>query len=153
MATVSSNEKAFFLHYVSTGCSKCSPSPLPAVPQAWELSSTCLALCASLHNSQPCSRVFLFAGHFWNAVSFNTEASYLHFPTFHAEFSADISFYFKTTALSGVFLENLGITDFIRLEISCKSFFYESLMYPVSRRNFSLTFACLYHKINLTGCL
>ncbi|EPQ14385.1 Contactin-associated protein-like 5 [Myotis brandtii] len=59
--------------------------------------------------------------HFWNAVSFNTEASYLHFPTFHAEFSADISFYFKTTALSGVFLENLGITDFIRLEISSPS--------------------------------
>ncbi|XP_032209818.1 contactin-associated protein-like 5 isoform X2 [Mustela erminea] len=56
--------------------------------------------------------------HFWNAVSFYTEASYLHFPTFHAEFSADISFFFKTTALSGVFLENLGIKDFIRLEIS-----------------------------------
>ncbi|KAM5326786.1 contactin-associated protein-like 5 isoform 2-T2 [Glossophaga mutica] len=59
--------------------------------------------------------------HFWNAVSFYTEASYLHFPTFHAEFSADISFFFKTTALSGVFLENLGITDFIRLEISSPS--------------------------------
>ncbi|KAB0380403.1 hypothetical protein FD755_008187, partial [Muntiacus reevesi] len=61
---------------------------------------------------------FSLAGHFWNAVSFYTEASYLHFPTFHAEFSADISFFFKTTALSGVFLENLGIKDFIRLEIS-----------------------------------
>ncbi|XP_017917095.1 PREDICTED: contactin-associated protein-like 5 [Capra hircus] len=59
--------------------------------------------------------------HFWNAVSFYTEASYLHFPTFHAEFSADISFFFKTTALSGVFLENLGIKDFIRLEISSPS--------------------------------
>ncbi|XP_036110086.1 contactin-associated protein-like 5 isoform X2 [Molossus molossus] len=59
--------------------------------------------------------------HFWNAVSFYTEASYLHFPTFHAEFSADISFFFKTTALSGVFLENLGITDFIRIEISSPS--------------------------------
>ncbi|XP_073097755.1 contactin-associated protein-like 5 isoform X4 [Manis javanica] len=56
--------------------------------------------------------------HFWNAVSFSTEASYLHFPTFHAEMSVDISFFFKTTALSGVFLENLGIKDFIRLEIS-----------------------------------
>nr|XP_042698984.1 contactin-associated protein-like 5 isoform X3 [Chrysemys picta bellii] len=55
---------------------------------------------------------------FWNAASFNTEASYLHFPTFHAEFSADISFFFKTTAVSGVFLENLGIKDFIRIEIS-----------------------------------
>nr|XP_021512328.1 contactin-associated protein-like 5 [Meriones unguiculatus] len=59
--------------------------------------------------------------HFWNAVSFSTEASYLHFPTFHAEFSADISFFFKTTALSGVFLENLGIKDFIRLEMSSPS--------------------------------
>ncbi|XP_074857379.1 contactin-associated protein-like 5 [Carettochelys insculpta] len=55
---------------------------------------------------------------FWNAASFNTQASYLHFPTFHAEFSADISFFFKTTAVSGVFLENLGIKDFIRIEIS-----------------------------------
>ncbi|XP_055457438.1 contactin-associated protein like 5-1-like isoform X1 [Psammomys obesus] len=59
--------------------------------------------------------------HFWNSVSFSTEASYLHFPTFHAEFSADISFFFKTTALSGVFLENLGIKDFIRLEMSSPS--------------------------------
>uniref|UniRef100_A0A8C9FZD2 Contactin associated protein like 5 n=1 Tax=Pavo cristatus TaxID=9049 RepID=A0A8C9FZD2_PAVCR len=54
---------------------------------------------------------------FWNAASFNTEASYLHFPTFHAEVSADISFFFKTTSLSGVFLENLGMKDFIRVEI------------------------------------
>ncbi|KAL1765704.1 contactin-associated protein-like 5, partial [Sigmodon hispidus] len=59
--------------------------------------------------------------HYWNAVSFSTEASYLHFPTFHAEFSADISFFFKTTALSGVFLENLGVKDFIRLEMSSSS--------------------------------
>ncbi|XP_060227590.1 contactin-associated protein like 5-1-like isoform X2 [Meriones unguiculatus] len=59
--------------------------------------------------------------YFWNSVSFSTEASYLHFPTFHAEFSADISFFFKTTALSGVFLENLGIKDFIRLEMSSPS--------------------------------
>ncbi|XP_008824795.1 contactin-associated protein-like 4, partial [Nannospalax galili] len=54
---------------------------------------------------------------FWNAAAFNTEASYLHFPTFHGELSADVSFFFKTTALSGVFLENLGITDFIRIEL------------------------------------
>ncbi|XP_060227615.1 contactin-associated protein like 5-1-like [Meriones unguiculatus] len=59
--------------------------------------------------------------HFWNAVSFSTEASYLHFPTFHMEFSADISFFFKTTALAGVFLENLGIKHFIRLEMSSPS--------------------------------
>ncbi|XP_020661098.3 contactin-associated protein-like 5 [Pogona vitticeps] len=55
---------------------------------------------------------------FWNAAAFTTEASYLLFPTFHAEFSADISFFFKTTAASGVFLENLGLKDFIRVEIA-----------------------------------
>ncbi|KAB0363024.1 hypothetical protein FD754_007180, partial [Muntiacus muntjak] len=54
---------------------------------------------------------------FWNSASFNTETSYLHFPTFRGELSADVSFFFKTTASSGVFLENLGITDFIRLEL------------------------------------
>ncbi|XP_047446581.1 contactin-associated protein-like 4 isoform X2 [Mugil cephalus] len=55
---------------------------------------------------------------FWNAAFFDKETSYLHFPTFHAELSADISFLFKTTASSGVFLENLGIKDFIRIELS-----------------------------------
>uniref|UniRef100_A0A8D1BL17 Contactin-associated protein-like 3 n=1 Tax=Sus scrofa TaxID=9823 RepID=A0A8D1BL17_PIG len=54
---------------------------------------------------------------FWNSASFNTETSYLHFPTFRGELSADVSFFFKTTASSGVFVENLGITDFIRLEL------------------------------------
>ncbi|XP_047006175.1 contactin-associated protein-like 2 [Ictalurus punctatus] len=54
---------------------------------------------------------------YWNAASFNTPSSYLHFSTFHAETSADISFYFKTSAPHGVFLENLGNTDFIRLEL------------------------------------
>ncbi|XP_028637072.1 contactin-associated protein-like 3 isoform X1 [Grammomys surdaster] len=54
---------------------------------------------------------------FWNSASFNTEASYLHFPTFHGELSADIHFLFKTTISSGVFMENLGITDFIRIEL------------------------------------
>ncbi|XP_032848795.1 contactin-associated protein-like 4 isoform X2 [Tyto alba] len=54
---------------------------------------------------------------FWNSASFNTETSYLHFPTFHGELSADVSFFFKTTASSGVFLENLGIRDFIRIEL------------------------------------
>lgn len=71
---------------------------------------------------------FVFAGQFWNAASFHTEASYLHFPTFHAEISADISFFFKTTAVSGVFLENLGIKDFIRVEISCKFHQWEILV-------------------------
>ncbi|XP_061569880.1 contactin-associated protein-like 2a isoform X2 [Cololabis saira] len=54
---------------------------------------------------------------YWNAASFTTPSSYLHFATFHGEISADISFYFKTSAPYGVFLENLGNTDFIRLEL------------------------------------
>ncbi|XP_075878371.1 contactin-associated protein-like 4 [Nelusetta ayraudi] len=58
---------------------------------------------------------------FWNAAFFDKETSYLHFPTFQAELSADISFLFKTTAPSGVFLENLGIKDFIRIELSSSS--------------------------------
>ncbi|KAM6229705.1 contactin-associated protein-like 4 [Porphyrio hochstetteri] len=58
---------------------------------------------------------------FWNSASFNTETSYLHFPTFHGELSADVSFFFKTTASSGVFLENLGIQDFIRIELYAPS--------------------------------
>ncbi|KAG7279632.1 hypothetical protein CRUP_019369 [Coryphaenoides rupestris] len=39
---------------------------------------------------------------FWNMVFFDKETSYLHFPTFRAELSADISFLFKTTASSGL---------------------------------------------------
>ncbi|XP_077440913.1 contactin-associated protein-like 4 isoform X1 [Vanacampus margaritifer] len=54
---------------------------------------------------------------FWNAALFDKETSYLHFPTFHGELNADISFLFKTVASSGVFLENLGIKDFIRIEL------------------------------------
>ncbi|XP_076869296.1 contactin-associated protein-like 5 [Brachyhypopomus gauderio] len=57
----------------------------------------------------------------WNAASFYQESSYLHFPTLQAELSVDISFYFKTTAPSGVFLENLGVRDFIRVELSTPS--------------------------------
>ncbi|TSM28158.1 Contactin-associated protein-like 4 [Bagarius yarrelli] len=55
---------------------------------------------------------------FWNAAHFEKETSYLHFPTFHGELSADISFFFKTSSSGGVFLENLGIKDFIRIELS-----------------------------------
>lgn len=77
----------------------------------------------------------VFAGQFWNAASFNTEASYLHFPTLHAEVSVDISFFFKTTAVSGVFLENLGIKDFIRIEISCKFHCSEFLVFLPSLRD------------------
>ncbi|XP_039380015.1 contactin-associated protein-like 2 [Mauremys reevesii] len=54
---------------------------------------------------------------YWNAASFITPSSYLHFSTFQGETSADISFYFKTSAPDGVFLENLGNTDFIKLEL------------------------------------
>lgn len=59
-------------------------------------------------------------GFFWNSASFYQESSYLHFPTLQAELSVDISLFFKTSALSGVFLENLGVRDFIRLELSCE---------------------------------
>ncbi|CAJ1061130.1 contactin-associated protein-like 4 [Xyrichtys novacula] len=58
---------------------------------------------------------------FWNAAFFDKETSYLHFPTFHGELNADISFLFKTTSSSGVFLENLGIKDFIRIELRASS--------------------------------
>lgn len=63
------------------------------------------------------------ADNLWNAAFFDKETSYLHFPTFHGELNADISFLFKTLSSSGVFLENLGIKDFIRIELSCKSNF------------------------------
>lgn len=62
-----------------------------------------------------------FAESIWNAASFYQESSYLYFPTLQAELSSDISLYFKTSAPSGVFLENLGLKDFIRLELSCES--------------------------------
>lgn len=57
----------------------------------------------------------------WNSASFYQESSYLYFPTLQAELASDISFYFKTNAPSGVFLENLGLKDFIRVELSCES--------------------------------
>ncbi|XP_010224076.1 PREDICTED: contactin-associated protein 1-like, partial [Tinamus guttatus] len=49
----------------------------------------------------------------WNTVSFNRGTALL-FPTFQANHSLDISFYFKTTAQSGVFLENPGSRYYIR---------------------------------------
>ncbi|KAM8855889.1 contactin-associated protein-like 5 isoform 2-T2 [Spinachia spinachia] len=57
----------------------------------------------------------------WNAASFYQESSYLYFPTLQAELASDISFYFKTSAPSGVFLENQGLKDFIRVELSAPS--------------------------------
>ncbi|XP_074834871.1 contactin-associated protein 1 [Carettochelys insculpta] len=53
----------------------------------------------------------------WNTISFNKGAS-LVFPTFQANHSLDISFYFRTTALSGVFLENSGCKNYIRIELN-----------------------------------
>ncbi|XP_046714224.1 contactin-associated protein-like 5 [Silurus meridionalis] len=61
------------------------------------------------------------SGFLWNSASFFLESSYLHFPTLQAELSIDVSFYFKTSALSGLFLENVGVQDFIRLELSSPS--------------------------------
>lgn len=57
------------------------------------------------------------AGNTWNTVSFNRGAA-LIFPTFQANHSLDISFYFKTTAQSGVFLENPGYRNYIRIELN-----------------------------------
>lgn len=62
-------------------------------------------------------------GNYWNAASFPNPSSYLHFSTFQGETSADISFYFKTLIPRGVFLENLGNTDFIKLELKCEYLF------------------------------
>uniref|UniRef100_A0A6I8NKZ9 Contactin associated protein like 3 n=1 Tax=Ornithorhynchus anatinus TaxID=9258 RepID=A0A6I8NKZ9_ORNAN len=58
---------------------------------------------------------------FWNSASFSTEPSHLHFPTMAGELSLDVSFFFKSRAGSGVFLENLGMRDFIRLELQSPS--------------------------------
>ncbi|XP_078712479.1 contactin-associated protein-like 2 [Lampetra fluviatilis] len=55
--------------------------------------------------------------HFWNAASFSTHRSYLHFLPVYAETSLDITFLFKTSAESGVFLENMGTRDFIRVQL------------------------------------
>uniref|UniRef100_A0A673KRS7 Contactin-associated protein-like 5 n=1 Tax=Sinocyclocheilus rhinocerous TaxID=307959 RepID=A0A673KRS7_9TELE len=57
----------------------------------------------------------------WNAVSFYQAASYLQFPALQVELSLDVSFYFKTASPSGVFVENMGIQDFIRIELSSPS--------------------------------
>lgn len=78
-------------------------------------------LLSSLPSSSPLFSSPLPAESIWNAASFYQESSYLYFPTLQAELSSDISFFFKTSAPSGVFLENLGLKDFIRLELSCES--------------------------------
>ncbi|XP_043989360.1 LOW QUALITY PROTEIN: contactin-associated protein-like 2b [Gambusia affinis] len=54
---------------------------------------------------------------FWNAASFNSPASSLHFKSFQTESSTDISFYFKTSSKYGVLLENLGPNNLLHIEI------------------------------------
>nr|DBA19595.1 TPA: hypothetical protein GDO54_015400 [Pyxicephalus adspersus] len=54
---------------------------------------------------------------FWNSATFSPIVSYLYFPIFHSDFSTDIAFFFKTSSSSGVFLESLGVKDFIRAEL------------------------------------
>lgn len=49
----------------------------------------------------------VFAGNSWNTISFHTGAA-LRFPPIRANHSLDVSFYFRTSAPSGVFLENMG---------------------------------------------
>ncbi|XP_036408299.1 contactin-associated protein 1-like [Megalops cyprinoides] len=55
----------------------------------------------------------------WNTVAF-TKPTYVEFPTFRPGTSADISFYFKTNADHGVFLENSDDhhRNFIRVELN-----------------------------------
>lgn len=48
-----------------------------------------------------------FVGNSWNTISFHTGAA-LRFPPIRANHSLDVSFYFRTSAPSGVFLENMG---------------------------------------------
>ena len=48
-----------------------------------------------------------FLGNSWNTISFHTGTT-LRFPPICANHSLDISFYFRTSAPSGVFLENKG---------------------------------------------
>nr|XP_056720705.1 contactin-associated protein 1 [Euleptes europaea] len=53
----------------------------------------------------------------WNTVSF-TNGTPLIFPTFQVNYSLDISFFFKTSAPSGTFLENVGRKNYIRVELN-----------------------------------
>lgn len=56
-------------------------------------------------------------GNYWNAASFASPSSFLYFPSFRDETSTDISFYFKTSSTHGVFLENMGTTSLLHIEI------------------------------------
>ncbi|XP_034272079.1 contactin-associated protein 1 [Pantherophis guttatus] len=53
----------------------------------------------------------------WNTVSF-IRGTALLFPTFKVNYSLDISFFFKTSAPTGTFLENVGPRNYIRMELN-----------------------------------
>uniref|UniRef100_A0A8C8DIJ9 Contactin associated protein 2b n=1 Tax=Oryzias sinensis TaxID=183150 RepID=A0A8C8DIJ9_9TELE len=53
---------------------------------------------------------------YWNAASFTSPASSVHFQSFPGETSTDISFYFKTSSPHGVFLER-GSVVLLTLEV------------------------------------
>lgn len=65
------------------------------------------------------SFLLVFEGNYWNAASFSSPASYLHFQLYRGEACSDISFYFKTSSTHGVFLENQG-ADFFHIELRGK---------------------------------
>lgn len=65
---------------------------------------------------QTCLSCLFFEGNYWNAASFSSPASYLHFPLYRGETCSDVSFYFKTSSTHGVFLENQG-ADFFHVEL------------------------------------
>lgn len=62
------------------------------------------------------SFLLVFEGNYWNAASFSSPASYLHFPLYRGETCSDVSFYFKTSSTHGVFVENQG-ADFFHIEL------------------------------------
>lgn len=65
---------------------------------------------------QTCLFCLFLEGNYWNAASFSSPASYLHFPLYRGETCSDVSFYFKTSSTHGVFLENQG-ADFFHVEL------------------------------------
>uniref|UniRef100_A0A8C7X6B3 Contactin associated protein 2b n=1 Tax=Oryzias sinensis TaxID=183150 RepID=A0A8C7X6B3_9TELE len=54
---------------------------------------------------------------YWNAASFTSPASSVHFQSFPGETSTDISFYFKTSSPHGVFLESVGGSSRLHIQI------------------------------------
>ncbi|XP_017295428.1 contactin-associated protein-like 2b [Kryptolebias marmoratus] len=54
---------------------------------------------------------------YWNAASFSSPASTLHFQSVSGQTSTDVSFYFKTSSSYGVLVENLGASNFLHIEL------------------------------------